>query len=63
MENNSGTITTKEVIESGISRAVLTKLLKTGIIERVVRGVYVNSDAWGDEFFNLMSQTIVRCLP
>lgn len=57
MEDNCGTITTKEVVENGISRSQLTQLLKAGIIERVIRGVYVSSNAWGDEFFNLMSQS------
>ena len=37
---NNGYLTTKDVVNNGITRSYLTKLVKENIIERVGRGIY-----------------------
>lgn len=49
----SGTITTKQVTESGVHRGVLQELVEAGDLYRYGRGIYVRSDAWEDEFYLL----------
>lgn len=52
MRENNGTITTKQVVNRGISRSSLNHLLEQGKIERVERGVYILPEIWEDEIFN-----------
>ena len=51
---NNGVITSKEVSKHGINRIFLTRLVKSGKIERVKKGLYVLPNTWGDEYFNLI---------
>ena len=51
---NNGVITSKEVFKHGINRIFLTRLVKSGKIERVKNGLYVLPNTWGDEYFNLI---------
>lgn len=51
---NNGIITSKEVSKHGINRIFLTRLVKSGKIERVKNGLYVSPNTWGDEYFNLI---------
>ena len=51
---NNGIITSKEVSKHGINRIFLTRLVKSGKIERVKNGLYVLPNTWGDEYFNLI---------
>ena len=46
---NNGVITSKEVSKHGINRIFLTRLVKSGKIERVKNGLYVLPNTWGDE--------------
>jgi predicted transcriptional regulator of viral defense system len=53
VESNNGTITTAEVTTAGISRGSLKYLVDKGILERSARGVYILTEVWDDEFYNL----------
>lgn len=53
VESNNGTITTAEVTKAGISRGSLKYLVDKGILERSARGVYILTEVWDDEFYNL----------
>lgn len=54
IENNNGVITTKKIVENGINRVFLTRLVNKGKLERVKNGLYVLPSTWGDEYFNLI---------
>ena len=51
--SESGTITAAQVTEAGLHRSVLQELVKSGEIYRFGRGLYVQKDAWEDDFFLL----------
>lgn len=51
--SKSGTITAAQVTEAGLHRSVLQELVKSGEIYRFGRGLYVQKDAWEDDFFLL----------
>ena len=51
---NNGVITSKEISKHGINWIFLTRLVKSGKIERVKNGLYVLPNTWGDEYFNLI---------
>lgn len=53
VESNNGTITTAEVTKAGISRGSLKYLVDKGVLERSARGVYILTEVWDDEFYNL----------
>ena len=53
IKENNGIITSKEVSKHGINRIFLTRLVKSGKIERIKKGLYILSNTWGDEYFNL----------
>lgn len=50
-ENNNGIILTKDVTGNGIRREVLTKLVDSGELVRLKRGVYSFKDEIVDEYF------------
>ena len=52
-EKNGGIIENKTALESGISRAMLSKLYSTGVIHRISRGQYVLADEMQDELLSL----------
>lgn len=51
MNKNNGYITTKEIDENKIGRDYLKKMISTGEIERVSRGIYVDSNVLEDSFY------------
>ena len=51
---NNGIITSKEISKHGINRMFLTRLVKSGKIERLKKGLYVLPNTWRDEYFNLI---------
>ena len=51
--SESGMITVAQVTEAGLHRSVLQELVKSGEIYRFGRGLYVQSDAWEDDFYLL----------
>lgn len=55
-KNNNGVITTKMVVESGLSKGLLAYLCGKGKLEKTARGVYILPSVWEDEFINLQSR-------
>ena len=53
----NGYLNTKDVTVNNIPRFYLTKLIKTGKIERVSRGVYIKKNELVDEFVILQSKS------
>lgn len=51
LKKNNGIITTKEVEDLGINSKILTRMIEKGIIERVLRGVYISVDTLEDKYF------------
>lgn len=54
---NSGLITTKDAVVSGVSRAMLSKLYKLGKLSRISPGQYVFATELGDELFSLSKRS------
>ncbi len=54
LRKNDGVITTKEVVDNGIPRIVLTRLINKNIIIRESHGLYVLSGELGDEYYSLI---------
>ena len=57
MKKNSNTITTARAMEIGVSKALLSKYAKQGLVERVRQGVYIIPDSIHDDMFTLMSRS------
>lgn len=53
---NNGIITSKQSYKHGINRIFLTRLVKSRKIERVKNRLYVLSNTWNDESFNLWNK-------
>lgn len=53
LNKNDGYITTKEIDENNIGRDYLKKMISTGEIERVSRGIYIDSNILEDSFYTL----------
>lgn len=51
MNKNNGYITTKEIDENKIGRDYLKKMISIGEIERVSRGIYIDSNVLEDSFY------------
>lgn len=51
--SNNGTITSALVTEAGLHRSVLQEYVKRGEIYRFARGIYVQNNAWEDDFYLL----------
>lgn len=54
MQQNNNMITTSQVIELGFSRALLSKYIKEGLLERSRQGVYILPDSVHDDMYTLM---------
>ena len=54
MRKNNNTITTAKALEIGMSKSLLSKYAKLGLIERVRQGVYITSDSIHDDMYTLM---------
>ena len=53
IDSNNGHITASQVTQAGIPRRHLSKMLSTGDIYRVDRGIYALPEAWEDELHAL----------
>lgn len=53
MKNNSNMITTSQVIALGYSKALLTKYVKAGILDRSRHGVYTLPDSAHDDMYTM----------
>ena len=51
MESNNGYITSKMVSDHGIHRMYLNLMVEKNIIERVSRGIYIDSSKYEDSYF------------
>lgn len=54
MKKNNNVITTSQVLQLGYSKALLTKYVKAGLLERSGHGVYILPDAVNDDMYALM---------
>jgi len=54
MQKNNNVITTSQVLQLGYSKALLTKYVKAGLLERSGHGVYILPDAVSDDMYTLM---------
>ncbi len=54
MKKNNNIITTARALEIGVSKSLLTKYTKLGLIEWVRHGVYILPDSIYDDMYTLM---------
>ena len=54
MKKNNNVITTSQVLQLGYSKALLTKYVKAGLLERSRHGIYSLPDAVNDDMYVLM---------
>lgn len=54
IKNNNNMITTAQAVELGFTRALLSRYVKEGLLERGRRGVYTLSDSIHDDMYTLM---------
>lgn len=57
IQQNNNMITTAQVEKLGFSRALLSKYLKEGLLERSRQGVYILPDSVHDDMYTLMLRT------
>ena len=57
LREKEGMLLTKDIIEAGISKQLLSKYEKKGYIERVAQGVYLSKDAFEDEMYVLQARS------
>lgn len=57
IKKNSGLILTKDVVEAGISKTLLSKYVANGDLERVAHGVYLSGDAFEDDMYVLQARS------
>ena len=51
LKNNNGLLKISEVTSKNINKMALSRLVQKGIIERVARGLYINSNDIEDSYF------------
>jgi predicted transcriptional regulator of viral defense system len=54
LKKNNNVIRTSQVLQLGYSKALLTKYVKAGLLERSGHGVYILPDAVNDDMYALM---------
>lgn len=54
IKQNNNMVTTAQVVAMGFSRAVLSKYVKAGLLERGRQGVYILPDSVHDDMYTLM---------
>lgn len=57
MKENNGIITTKEVIEMGISSKTITRLVRKNKLRKITKGMYVDKENFNDPYF----EKLARC--
>lgn len=57
IKKNNNMITTAQVIDLGFTRALLSRYVKEGLLERERQGVYILSDSIHDDMYTLMLRT------
>ncbi|SKB39583.1 Transcriptional regulator, AbiEi antitoxin, Type IV TA system [Acetoanaerobium noterae] len=57
LREKEGMLLTKDIIEAGISKQLLSKYVKKGYIERVTQGVYLSKDAFEDAMYVLQARS------
>ncbi len=57
LDKNEGVLLTKDILEAGISKQLLSKYVKRGYVERVGQGVYLSIDAFEDEMYVLQARS------
>jgi len=57
LDKNEGVLLTKDILEAGISKQLLSKYVKKGYIKRVAQGVYLSIDAFEDEMYVLQARS------
>lgn len=57
IQQNNNMITTAQVVELGFSRAILSKYVKAGLLERGRQGVYILPDSVHDDMYTMMLRT------
>jgi predicted transcriptional regulator of viral defense system len=57
LDKNEGMLLTKDILEAGISKQLLSKYVKKGYIERVAQGVYLSKDAFEDDMYVLQARS------
>ena len=55
-KEHNGTVTTVMVVAAGFSCGNNKYLVEKGMIEKFARGVYILSEVWNDEIFDLQNQ-------
>ena len=55
-EGNNGIITSSKVTELKIPRIYLTKLINSGKLQKIDRGIYAIPEVWEDEFYILQTR-------
>lgn len=56
-KNNNNYVTTKQVVEEGIARFYLTKLVKEKKLFRIERGIYSTSKSNVDKFYSVQNKS------
>ncbi len=54
IKENNNLITTKQFVELGFSKSLLTKYVKSNVLERSQRGVYILADTIQDDLYLIM---------
>lgn len=57
LKQNNNVITTEQVIRLGFSKALLSKYVKAGLLERERQGVYILPNSVHDDMYTLMLRT------
>lgn len=57
LKQNNNVITTEQVIRLGFSKALLSKYVKAGLLERERQGVYILPNSVYDDMYTLMLRT------
>ncbi len=53
IREHNGLVLTKQVSEAGIARTYIAKLVKSGMLEQLERGVYITKDSFDDAMYRL----------
>lgn len=60
-EENNGIIRTRDIVNAGMRREVLARLVKEGVLDKEGRGIYVLSGEWPDEYV-LLQKKYPKCI-